>query len=145
FSEGGDGQAGEQQRRRGPGAAALYATPDLAGTEVAVDISAGERGKPAAAVTIAAGDRTVSVDVIVNEHRIGRRTGRARDRGVEDQQTFLTPPAVVAAAAAGRLEVHLFFGALADVGDQEVMGLPVEGDAPGIAQAERPDFGPRAG
>jgi hypothetical protein len=54
----------------------------------------------------------------------------------------VTSPAVVlAAGAGGRLEVDLFDLVLTDVGGPEVARLPVEREAPGIAEAVGPDLG----
>src|SRR3954447_16465247 len=54
-------------------------------------------------------------------------------------------PAVVFAATAGRgLKVDLFVSVLADVGDPQVRGRAIEGEAPRIAQTHRPDLSARA-
>ena len=67
-------------------------------------------------------------------------------RRVEAVQPFHLPPAVVFAADARRgLEVDLLERVLADVADPEVAGRAVEGEAPRIAQAVRPDLAARAG
>ena len=56
---------------------------------------------------------------------------------------FRDPPAVILAARTARvLKVNLLEQVLADIADVEVAGQAVEGEAPGVAQAERPDFGP---
>jgi hypothetical protein len=59
---------------------------------------------------------------------------------------FHPPPAVVLAArAAGGLEVDLLPRVLPDVTDEEIACEAVEAEAPRIAQAVRPDLGPGAG
>src|SRR5690606_16811778 len=50
------------------------------------------------------------------------------------------PAEVEPGAGACGDEVDLLVGVLADVGDPQVAGERVEGDAPGIAQAQREDF-----
>ena len=66
----------------------------------------------------------------------------AAARGVEALRPLHPPPAVVLAAAArGGLEVDLLDGVLADVADVEVARAAVEAEAPGVAQAGRPDLG----
>ena len=68
--------------------------------------------------------------------------------GVEVVRAFADAPAVVAAAEPRRLVVDLLAGALADVADQHRAGAAqpgrVEGEAPRVAQAERPDLVERA-
>src|SRR5439155_16458592 len=54
-------------------------------------------------------------------------------------------PVVLAAVAGGEADVHLLPEVLPDVGDDEVTRGPVEGEAPGIAQAVGPDLAAGAG
>src|SRR5438105_2878181 len=53
-----------------------------------------------------------------------------------------TPPVVLPAGRGGKLEVDLLPRVLTDVPDPQVSGLPVEGVAPGVPQAVRPDLRP---
>ncbi|KXJ04804.1 hypothetical protein AC249_AIPGENE5364, partial [Exaiptasia diaphana] len=57
---------------------------------------------------------------------------------------FHDPPTVIlSTGAGGGLEIDLFTGVLADVGDVEITGQAVEGEAPGLTQAQGPDLGRR--
>ena len=62
-------------------------------------------------------------------------------------RALAVPPAVVAPAAIRRLVVDLFERALSDVADDQRASAAarrvVEAVAPRVAQAERPDLGPR--
>src|SRR5262245_52854052 len=144
LAERADAQRGVDELRGRPRAAVLARAPDDAGAEVAVEVGAGQRGELAAAVAVAAGNRALSGRVVVFEDRVGRHAHRALHGTVEDRRAFLGLPAVIAAGDAGRLEIHLLARPLADVGDEQVAGLAVERDAPGIAHAERPDLAARA-
>jgi hypothetical protein len=74
-----------------------------------------------------------------------RQTCLITARTEETGSSFHNVPAVVFAARTGhRLEVHFLDEILADVGDEEVAGRPVEGEAPGIAQSVRPDLAKNA-
>jgi hypothetical protein len=53
------------------------------------------------------------------------------------------PAVVLAAARAGRLEVDLLVGVLADIADIQVAGGTIKREAPGIAQPIGPDLGAR--
>ena len=94
----------------------------------------GERRETDSAIAVTAYDGTVPCAVIVLEDRIGGRTDCTWDVRVEDERPLLVLPAIVSAGTAGRLKVHLFAGPLADIGDQQVAGLAVEAEAPGIAK-----------
>ena len=50
------------------------------------------------------------------------------------------PFVVFTAPGARCLEIDLLPGVLSDIADVEVMGFRVEGEAPGIAQADSPDL-----
>ena len=82
--------------------------------------------------------------VVVLEDRIDQGQESRRRAGAEVVQSFLEPPAVVTAAEARRLVVDLLEGVLADVADQHRPGAAqprrVEREAPGVADAERPDL-----
>src|SRR5262249_23328176 len=144
LAERADAQRGVDEPRGRPRAAVQTRAPDDAGAEVAVEVGARQRGELAAAVAVAAGDRALSGRVVVFEDRVARPARRALHGAVEDRRAFLGLPAVIAAGDAGRLKIHLFARALADVGDEQVAALAVERDAPRIAQAERPDLAARA-
>src|SRR5262245_26429443 len=145
LAEGADAQRGVDELRRRPRAAVLARAPDDADAEVAVEVGSDQRGELGPAIAVAAGDRALSGRVVVFEDRVGRNAQGALDGVVEDRRAFLGLPAVIAAGDAGRLKIHLFARALADVGDEQVAGLAVERDAPGVAHAERPDLAARAG
>src|ERR1051325_9198604 len=90
-------------------------------------------------MAIAAGDGAAE-GVAVFEDGHGQAGGGAA-HGVVTVEAFHDGPAVVlAAGAAGGLEVDFFVDVLADVADPEVAGLAVEGEAPRVAQAVRPDL-----
>ncbi len=65
----------------------------------------------------------------VGVHRVGEAV-----RSLEEL------PAVVPAAAAGRLEVDLFPEILPDIANPHVTGLAVEAELPRVAQPVRPDL-----
>ena len=69
----------------------------------------------------------------------------ARPRLVTSRSFHAGPAVVLAAGAAGGLEVHLLAAVLAHVRDEEVARQPVEADAPGVAETQGPDFGPCTG
>ena len=50
------------------------------------------------------------------------------------------PPAIVQPSLSRRRDAHLFPKVLTDVGDVEETRRPVEGEAPRIPEAERPDL-----
>ena len=70
-------------------------------------------------------------------HAVARLAARA---GVVDEALAAIPAVIQTARAAGRLEIDLFARQLADVADPQIPRLTVEGDAPGVAQAETPDL-----
>ncbi len=56
-------------------------------------------------------------------------------------ETLHDPPTVILAAETrGRLKIYFLKITLADVGDEEIIGLTVEGKAPGVSHPQSPDF-----
>src|SRR6266702_1209698 len=148
LAEGGHGRHFEQLRphcRRTalPGLEA----PDPAVAEVAEDVAAPRRRHGRAAVDVAARDRARTAVVRVDPGREDE-LARAPERigAVEDGAPLVAVPAVVGQPADLRLraEVDLLPGALADVGDPEVAGRPVEREPPRVAEpvADRLPRGP---
>ena len=138
-----------EQRGR-PGVRLLRRGPDLARTEVAVEVEAREVGNRGAAVHVAARDGAAIVFVVVLED--GQRVRGIAAHGdrevapgvaaVAAQGPFHELPSVVLAAPARQgLKVDLLAGALSDVADVEVAREPVEREPPGVAQAEGPGLG----
>src|ERR1043165_7759363 len=145
LAEGADGERRGEHRPRSSRAVRLRGAPDRARAIVAVEVDAAQPGETRAAIAIAAGDGAAEA-VAVLEDRHGEADGRAVGRGVVAVRRFHQTPAVVLAAGAARgLQVDLFILVLADVGDPEVAGLAIEGEAPRVAQAVRPDLAARAG
>ena len=108
---------------------------------VAVEVRAAEVGHGAAAVHVAAGDRAPLAVIVLEDRQRHPRLIAAGARRVAVPVALDDVPAVVlAAGAAGRLEVDFFEAVLADVADVEIAGGTVEAEAPRIAQPVRPDL-----
>ncbi len=124
--------------------------PERRGERVPVDVPAGQGGQAWVAHYITARDRLAAgVSVLVHGRRVVGRAGTAVRRVVAGLVLPLEAlPAEVGAAAgacARRNEVDLLPGVLPNVGDGEVARRPIEREAPGIAQAVRPDLRPCTG
>src|SRR5512135_565356 len=133
----------------GDGSALLLAeAPDPAGFVVAVDVHADQLGQVPAAIDIAAGDALAVVGapgaglvgvVGILDDRLGeRRGGVFLLAGAERVEALHDAPAVIAAVLD---DVDGFPEILAHVARPEPAGLAVEGDLPGVAQANGVDLG----
>src|SRR5207248_3316453 len=110
---------------------------DVAGTEVGEHVHAVHARDAIASVDVAAGDRAVAAAVGVLVHRRNRTWCSAG--GVVHVVAFEARPAEVHAGGRHtRCEVDLLPRVLAHVADPHAAGGPVEAEAPGIAQPERP-------
>src|SRR5256886_15162762 len=85
-------------------------------------------------------DDGAAVRVGVLEHRQREPGGAARVRVVA-VRPFHDPPAVVQAALARRLDVHLLPGVLAHVPGVQQATRRIKGEAPRISQTQGPDLG----
>src|SRR5439155_26342122 len=99
---------------------------------------------PAPAVDDAARDGAAVAVAVLQDGQ--RHAGHVAAGGGREAVAALgdVPAVVLAAAAGGEADVHLLPLALADVGDHEVAGQAVEGEAPRVAQAVGPDLAARA-
>src|SRR6266545_4183671 len=143
FAEGADRSLRVERHARRPRAAVLYYAPYAAGAVVGVEIDTVELREAAAAVAIAAGDRSAGgFRRTVDKNRRRKGGGSAvRGRHVKGLVAFEAPPAIVlAAVTSGRLEVDLFAAALAHIANEQVAGLTIEGETPGVTQPVGPDF-----
>src|SRR5688500_1643870 len=93
-----------------------------------------------ATIDVAAGDRAAE-RVVVFGNRLGKPLRVAALLGLKAMASFDDVPAPILAALAGRLKVDPLVAVLADVGDVQIAGGAVEGEAPGVAQPVRPDLG----
>src|SRR5207249_1875700 len=111
---------------------------------IRVEVRAQIPGQAAAAVDDAARDGAALAVAVLQDRR--RDAGRVAAGGRLEAVVALghVPPVVLAAPAGGEADVDLLPLALPDVGDHEVAGGAVEGEAPGIAQAVGPDLAARA-
>src|SRR5690606_8260476 len=143
LGERGDRQARLRQQFAGPLAfgVPLHA-PELAGTDVGIQVLAVERRGSRAAIDVAADDGATLSMAVLDDRR--HQTGRVAALGRAEAVVALhdRPTVILAAGAGGRLEVDLFPVILPDVGNVEVAGLLVEAEAPGVAQAVGPDLRP---
>ena len=126
---------------RPPGGRVDVEGEDLPTTEVAVEVGAVESSQLVAAIDEAADDGAAALRVRVDGDRRPEARGRAIVACAETAETFADVPAVVAAALQA---VDLLRVAHADVAAPERARRRIEGDAPGVAQAVRPDLGSRA-
>src|SRR5437667_3635697 len=122
----------------GDGAVRVGKAPHPAGAVVGVEVLPDERRRACAAVDKAAGDRA-AVRVAVLDHRL-HEARAAAGSGVEAVEPLHDPPAIVQPSLSRRRDAHLFPKVLTDVGDVEATRRPVEGEAPRIPEAERPDL-----
>src|SRR5439155_11023140 len=129
-----------------PRLAALDPVPDAARAVIAVEVAPEELREAPAAIAVAPGDRAVVVRqvVVLEDGQRQRAVVTAARRVVAEGPLHAAPAVVLASRARGRLEVHLLPLVLTDVGDEEIPELPVEAEAPRVAETERPDLGPRA-
>src|SRR6266850_6711488 len=146
LAEARDHEVGLEQHRAGPGAALPgRSAPDRARAEIGEEIPAEDAGHLAAAIPVASDHGTAEIVVVLEngQHETGLIAARRR---IEAVAALHDPPSVVLAARAGRgLQIDLLPLVLSDVADEQGAGEPVEGEAPGIAKAERPDLRKRAG
>ena len=114
--------------------------PDAARAVVGVEIGPLQGRDRGAAVDVASGHGAAE-RVAVLLDRIDEGGGVARAAGEPRAVVPLhaAPAVVLSARAGGRLEVDLLPGVLANVGDVHVAGGAVEGEAPGVPEARRPD------
>ena len=120
---------------------------DLAGAVVREQVAPGDLGHGGPARHDASRHRAAlrARGVRVLRDREGQVGSRAACGRVVAVRPFHPPPAVVRPPRrAGRLEVDLLPRALPDVSDPEVARDAVEGEAPGVPEALRPDLGERA-
>ena len=107
----------------------------VADAEVGVEVATEQRRQPRVAHDVAAGDRLAAGLVVLEDRGHVDARGRARrDRAVVWQRALEAPPAEVRPAPARRGEVDLLGVVLADVAEQQVAGLAVEGEAKRVAQ-----------
>src|SRR5205823_5470818 len=100
-------------------------------------------------VDVAAGDRAAAVPTVLGDGADARRAVAARTASVAVHPLHDWPAEVEAVSRggrhgsdhAGRHEVDLLVGVLADVADPEIAGGAVEGVAPRVAQAKGPNLG----
>ena len=130
-------------RRAPPSGAVLDAAPDAARAVVAEEVDAGERGKRIAPVAVAAGDRAPE-RVVVLEHRQGQCAVVAAARGqVADRALHAAPTRSCGRRRAGAARSRPPRGSTWPTSaDPQVPRHAVEGEAPGVAQPERPDLRP---
>src|SRR5439155_18303005 len=129
-----------------PRLAVLDPVPDAARAVIAVEVAPEELREAPAAIAVAPGDRAVVVRqvVVLEDGQRQRAVVTAARRVVAEGPLHAAPAVVLASRARGRLEVHLLPLVLTDVGDEEIPELPVEAEAPRVAETERRDLGPRA-
>src|SRR5690606_17346848 len=115
--------------------------PTAVVAEEVVPLQFRDAGAP---VDVPAGDGAPE-RVAVLGHRHGQPPHVAAAVFREAVAAFHDVPAVILpAAACGRLEVDFLPGVLPYVGDVQIPRRPVKGELPRVAEAQRPDFGPRA-
>ena len=143
----GVGEAGEAGEGGGVGSV-VGEGPEVAADVVGEEVVALEGGDAVAAVNDASGDGAALVGAgavgVVEDgvDPVGETGGWGTDDGGGGDGAFSPFPTVV---SAGDDEVDFFAGALADVGGVEVALERVEGDAPGVAEANGVDFGADVG
>ena len=125
-------------------AAGSVAPEMVARAVVAVQVGAGELGQGDVAHHVAAGDRARRAVRVLDDRQDGARRSAAPARrpGRCAAPSYVVPAVVGAGAVArGGGEVDLLVAVLADVADDEVAGVAVEGEAPRVAQAVGEDRG----
>ena len=111
-------------------------------TEICKEIMPLQVGKAGAAINITAGHRGADAGVWVFIDRLDIERGVATARRREGCRAFVTIPAIVQTAGAGdRQKVDLLPILFTDIAKKDVVGSAIQREPPGVAHADRPDFG----
>src|SRR5262249_48716467 len=125
--------------------AARPVAPQARGAVVGVQVPAAQPRHEAPAVDVAAGDRAADGVRVLDDrhgHELRGRWDLAAAERTDERVAALVGAPTEAGPARGRQAdvVDLLVAVLPDIADPEVAGLLVEGEAPGVAQAEAVDL-----
>src|SRR5262245_14998499 len=117
--------------------------PDKARAKVPIEISALQRRHCGSSIDIPTSHCTSSVVMRIVEYWQSKVAEIAIGSGIEAEKPFHQSPSIVerSPCVRGERDIYFFPCPFPDITDIQIIGYSIEGEPPGVAEPQAPDFG----